>query len=67
MLLNENRNRVPELAADPVDGTTEGKVGDLVLVTDGTPGATTNLHVCVVAGSGDGPSNGSVWAAIATS
>ncbi len=64
MLLNENRNRVPAGDA-PIDGVTEGKVGDMILENTGDPN-TANLHVCLVASGGTGSPNGSVWGAIST-
>lgn len=61
MLLNENRNRVPQVG-QPITATTPGKRGDMMMVTEGSP-VSNVLYVCLVSGEGADVSN-VVWSSV---
>ncbi len=63
MLLNENRNRVPQVAAAPVTGTTAGERGDMMMIS--APGSPVNakVYVCLVTGP-VGPGSSVVWSTL---
>ncbi len=58
MLLNENRNRIPQKDV-PVSGTTPGTRGEMRMES-GSAGAT--IYLCIASSVSDTDGTGSVWA-----
>jgi len=57
-LLNENRNKIPQVDIAPLAGTTPGKRGDLLMVkVDGNK----DLYVCTTSSVSDTDGSGSTW------